>query len=125
MTAATASRRRAYQRGARSESLAAWYLRLKGYRILARRFKSPGGEIDLIAARGSIVVFVEVKARDDQARALAAVTPRQRRRIEAAAASFISRNRRYQRHRQRFDIIVMGPGKKPLHLTQAWRPGWD
>jgi len=124
MTAASASRRRAYQRGARSEILAAWYLRLKGYRILTRRYKATGGEIDLIAARGSVVAFVEVKARDDRAQALAAVTPRQRRRIESAAGTFISHNRRYHRHRLRFDIIVVGRRNWPEHLIQAWRPGW-
>ncbi len=75
MTALTASRRRTCRRGARSESLAAWFLRLKGYRILARGYKSASGEIDLIAARGSVVAFIEVKARDDRARALAAVAP--------------------------------------------------
>lgn len=125
MTTAALSRRAACRRGARSEALAAWYLRLKGYRILAHRYKCPGGEIDLIAARRGLLIFVEVKARADRVAGLTSVTPKQRRRIESAAAGFVSRHRRYSAHRQRFDIIVMAPGKLPHHVIQAWRPDWN
>ena len=69
-----ADRRLAERRGRRAETLAAWYLRLKGYRILARRYRTPVGEIDLIVRRGRLVAFVEVKRRPTEAEAAEAVT---------------------------------------------------
>ena len=82
-------RRRAWRFGRRAESLAAWWLRLKGYRILAREFRVPVGEIDLIARRGTILAFVEVKARKTAEAAPDALQPRQQRRIARAAGAFL------------------------------------
>src|SRR5690606_32778513 len=73
-----ALRRAAYHRGRRAERLATWWLRLKGYRVLARGWRSRLGEIDLIATRGNVVVFVEVKRREEEWKALQAVSLRQR-----------------------------------------------
>ncbi len=75
--------------GRRAEIISAWLLRLKGYRILAQRFKTPVGEIDLIAKRASIIAFVEVKARPSAAAAMESVSARQRRRIARAALLFL------------------------------------
>ena len=75
------TRREAYGRGQRAEALAAWWLRLKGYRILARGFRVAAGEIDLIARRGRLIALVEVKARPSLEEAGAAILPRQRERI--------------------------------------------
>ena len=82
------SRRGRERAGRLAESAAAWLLRLKGYRILARRYATPVGEIDLVARKGELVLFVEVKRRTHAATALEALLPRQQRRIARAAALF-------------------------------------
>ena len=74
-TEADPRRRKAERRGRRAELIAAWYLRLKLYRVLARRYRTPVGEIDLIVRRGRTIVFVEVKHRPSEAEALEAVPP--------------------------------------------------
>lgn len=117
-----ADRRRAYGRGLWAESAAAWLLRLKGYRILARRWRSPLGEIDLVARKGRTLVVVEVKRRDARGLALEAVTPRQRQRIERAALLFLQRNRGLAECDLRFDVVVVGALGRPQHIADAWRP---
>jgi putative endonuclease len=114
-------RRRAYGLGRRSEWMAAWWLRLKGYRILARDFRVAVGEIDLVARRGRTLVLVEVKARPDLATAQAAIGPRQRRRIARAAASFLQRHPALAGCDIRFDVVLLAPHRRPRHLPDAWR----
>ncbi len=114
-------RRRAYGRGRRAEATAAWWLRLKGYRILARGFRAPGGEIDLIARRGRVLAFVEVKARPSLGQARESLTPRQRRRIERAAAIFLQRHPALSGFDLRFDVVLLAPRHRPHHLEDAWR----
>lgn len=114
-------RRRAYGRGRGAERLAAWWLRLKGYRILARGFRVPAGEIDLVAQRGNVLALVEVKARDSLAEAGAAVTARQRARIERAAAAFLQRHPHLCGLDVRFDAVLVAPGRAPRHFADAWR----
>lgn len=101
-------------------------LRLKGYRVLARRSKRHVGEIDLIARRGSVLAFIEVKARADAVHAVEAITPNQRRRIERAAEAFMQRNPALARCDIRFDVVLVGtrPGEHlwPRHIVDAWRP---
>ena len=121
--AQTTERRRAYRWGLSAETRAAWFLRLKGYRILARRFKVARGEIDLIALKGRVLVFVEVKARSSEADAFEAVGPRTRRRIEAAASNWGARYPYYQDFTWRYDIVAMLPGRWPRHLIEAFRAG--
>lgn len=119
----TAQRRRAWSRGRRAETLAAWWLRLKGYRILARDLRTPVGEIDIIARRGGVLAIVEVKARDNLAAAADSLRPRQQGRIERAAGAFLASRPALARLQPRFDVILMAPGRLPRHLPDAWRPG--
>ena len=114
------TRRRAYGRGRRAEALAAWWLRLKGYRIVARGFRVPAGEIDLIARRGRVLAHVEVKARPSLEEAREALTPRQRRRIERAAEAFLQRRPDLAGLDQRFDVVLLAPRRRPYHLENAW-----
>lgn len=109
-------RQAAFRVGLNAETKAAWVLRLKGYRLLARRFKVPGGEIDLIAQRGSTLVFVEVKARADLAMALEAITPTQQRRIATAARAWLARHPDQAQLTQRFDAVFVMPQRWPRHL---------
>ena len=114
-------RRRAQRRGLRGETLAVWYLRLKGYRILARRLRSAVGEIDVVAARGGTVAVIEVKARPDAAAAAEAVSPRQRARIARAARLFLAARPEFAWHAVRFDLVLVSPGRWPRHVRDAWR----
>ena len=116
-------RRAAYRWGLSAETRAAWYLCLKGYRILARRFRGASGEIDLIARRGQTIAFVEVKARPGEAEALEAVDWRSRRRIEATALGWVARHPGFADFTWRYDIIIVRPGRWPRHLAGAFRAG--
>ncbi len=115
-------RRRAWRRGLWAERLAAWWLRGKGFRILARRFSCPQGEIDLVAKRFGLVIFVEVKARAGGRAAAEALGSRQRRRIEAAARTFLQRHPELAAGELRFDAVLVAPWRPPRHLKDAWRP---
>ena len=118
----TDARRRAYGAGRKAETLAAWWLRLKGYRILARGLRLPVGEIDLVARRGGCLAFVEVKRRATLAAALEAVTPHQRRRILRAAETWLAGRPDLAGLDVRFDALLLVPGRRPRHLPDAWRP---
>ena len=111
------ARRAAESRGRRAETLAAWFLRLKGYRILARRFRTPAGEIDLIARRGRTIAFVEVKRRATLAEAAEAVTARSRARIARAAGLWLARNPAAAELTLRFDAVLLAPRCWPCHLA--------
>jgi putative endonuclease len=110
----------AFQRGLSAESRAALLLIAKAYRILARRWKTPFGEIDIIARRGGGVVFVEVKARGSLDEAVEAVTDRTQRRIIAAAELWLARHPQHANGDVRFDVIVVTPGKLPRHIVNAF-----
>lgn len=103
-----------------SEWLAALYLLLHGYRILALRHKTRVGEIDIIARRGDLVVFVEVKARRDVASGVHAVSPAAHRRIRAAADLWLAGEPDRARLSQRFDIVVVAPRRWPQHFKDAF-----
>jgi len=117
----TEDRRTAVRRGRRGEGLALWWLRLKGYRIVARDLRSPLGEIDIVACRGRVLAVIEVKARDSLRGAAEAVTPRQRERIGRAARLFIGRRPVFASHRIRFDVMLVAPGRWPRHIVDAWQ----
>ena len=116
-----ARRQLAYGRGRRAERTAAWWLRLKGYRILARGFRAPVGEIDLIARRGRILALVEVKARPSPHQGREAIGPRQRRRIERAAMVLLQRRPDLAGLDLRFDVVLVAPRRWPTHIADAWR----
>jgi putative endonuclease len=98
-------------------------LRLKGYRILARRYRSAVGEIDIVARRGGVVAMVEVKARPDRAAGLEALGPMQRSRLTRAAASLLASRPLWMANATiRFDLILVRPWRWPTHLPDAWRP---
>jgi putative endonuclease len=107
--------------GRSAEATAAWLLRLKGFRILERRFATPVGEIDLVACRGDLLVFVEVKRRGELAVASEAVLPRQQQRVARAAELFLQRRPAARSMRCRFDVVAVAPWRWPVHVTDAWR----
>lgn len=112
-------RRRRYRAGLRAEAGAVFYLRLKGYRILARRWKTPVGEIDIIALRGGRIAFVEVKRRKTFEAAEASITPQLRRRVRRAADIWLSQNSAYQRHCVGFDLLFLVAGRWPRYLQDC------
>ena len=120
-SAGLSRRRAAYRRGHAGERLAILRLMLAGYRVLARRYKTKVGEIDLIARRRDIVAFVEVKHRRDLATGLEAVSPQSQIRIRRAAELYLARNPHLAEHGLRFDIIVVTPWSWPRHIADAWR----
>lgn len=107
-------------RGRKAESLAAWFLRFKGFKIIAQRYQTPFGELDLVARRGMLLIFVEVKSRHSHRAALESVTEHQQRRIASAAAAFLLRHAQYQDMDSRFDVIAFGSLLLPHHHCGAW-----
>ena len=107
--------------GRLAETVAAWHLRLRGFRILARRYATPVGEIDLIARRGDLLLFVEVKRRGRADAAVAALLPGQQARIARAAAAFLQRRPDLASCRIRFDLLGLAPWRPPVHLRDIWR----
>ena len=102
-----------YWLGHWAEWCAVLHLILRGYRILARRYRSPFGEIDIIARRGRRLAFVEVKRRPPMAEAEGSLTPMQAERIGRAAEHWIRRRRRYRDHEMGMDLILVSPGRWP------------
>ncbi|MEO6041451.1 MAG: YraN family protein [Croceibacterium sp.] len=111
----------AEQRGRRGEAFAAWWLRLHGWRIEARRVKTPRGEIDLIARRGRTIAFVEVKWRATEAELDLAIDAHRLRRVAAAAEAVAHRFAR-DGEDQRIDVLLLAPGRWPRHIVNAWQP---
>jgi putative endonuclease len=117
---ATEARKRSERHGHRAERLAAWFLRLKGYRVIARRWRTGAGEIDLVVTRGRVLAFVEVKARADLLAGLEAVTPAARGRIARAGAAWVSRYPAAGMLNLRYDIVVIRPRRWPVHVPNAF-----
>lgn len=113
------NRQVAEARGRRAETIAAWWLRLHGWRILARRVRVAGGEVDLVARRGRIVAFVEVKQRNSEDSAAMALDHYRLRRVAVAAERLAPR---YARPGDdiRIDAIFLVPGRLPKHLANVW-----
>jgi putative endonuclease len=110
----------AFNTGLSAESRAAALLMAKGYRILAKRFRTPHGEIDLVAKRRNLIAFVEVKARATLDEAAFAVTPRQQARIINAAQAWLAAHPEYAEFELRFDAILIAPRRLPRHLLAAF-----
>ncbi len=119
-------KQKAYLWGQGAEWLASLLLRIKGYRILARRFKCKSGEIDLIARKGNMICFIEVKARAGRHQALHALSRRQQQRIIRAAEWYLARNMPDGQGNSsgtdcRFDIMAVEPWHLPTHVKDAWQ----
>ena len=112
----------AEQRGRQGERLAGWWLRLKGWSIVGRRVRTPAGEIDLIARRGAMVAFVEVKSRKTGQALDEAIDERRLSRVAAAAESVAAV---YMKpgDDMRIDVILLAPGRAPRHLENVWHGG--
>ena len=113
------ARRAVYRRGLRAEHLAAIFLRFKGYGVLERRFKTPVGEIDLVARRGKTLIFVEVKERNDMRTALESISPQMKSRINRAALYYLAAHPEFQGFDMRFDVVATS-GLRIRHLDNAW-----
>lgn len=110
-----------YKKGMFAEYVAIIFLVLKGYRILKHRYKTRYGEIDVVARRGHVIAFIEVKSRKTEEGALEAVHPKTQRRIENAAKDFISRNSQLCGNSSfRFDVITVSKPFRIKHLDNAW-----
>jgi putative endonuclease len=119
-SAKNAKRMAAFRLGVSAESIAAVLLGAKGYRTIARRWKSPVGEIDLVVKRGRLIVFVEVKARKALDQAAESVLVRQRRRIVAAAEAWLAAHPEHAGYDMRFDAVLVSPGRMPQHVVAAF-----
>jgi putative endonuclease len=116
------SGREAFHRGHGAERRAAWWLRLKGYRVLAINWRSIAGEIDLIARRGATLAFIEVKQRIDPDTATLSLAPQQRARLARAAGLFMAQRPELADLTLRFDLMAFGRMGRPVHMKDAWRP---
>jgi putative endonuclease len=110
----------AFRTGLSAENRAAAYLMAKGYRILAKRYRTPYGEIDLVARQRNLLVFIEVKARANLDDAAYAVTPRQQRRIIDAAQAWLMAHPEHAEFDLRFDAVLIAPRRLPRHLLAAF-----
>lgn len=124
----TASRQQSYLFGLKAEQIAKWILRLKGYNVIAERYRNAFGEIDIVATKDDLLVCVEVKARQRFKDCLEAVTPMQQQRIGKASASLLAYPAKLgqyinpQTMSVRYDLIMVVPKRLPRHIKDAWRP---
>lgn len=118
----TASKARlaAYWSGHRGEALAALFLRLKFYQLKGRRYKTPLGEIDLIAERFGTIVFVEVKARRSARAETDALNAVNQKRIARAAQYWLAKHPQHSGKNMRFDVVFVAPWRWPRHWTNAF-----
>ncbi len=112
-------RRRRYRRGHSAEWIAAAYFAARGYRILARRFKTPHGEIDLIVRKGRRIAFIEVKRRSTRQECEASITPNLRRRVRSAADLWLARRPEYHECATSFDLVFITPWRWPQHMPNS------
>lgn len=114
-------RQRAEKRGREGEGRAALWLQAKGWRVLARRRKTPLGEIDLICRRGGIIAFIEVKWRNSAADLDHAIDEYRLQRV-AAAAEAVAHEYATEGEDIRIDVMLLAPGHLPRHIVNAWQP---
>src|SRR5476649_1975324 len=117
----TDARRKAERWGHSAEWRAVWRLRLAGYAIAARRYRTRMGKIDIVTRRGRVLVFVEVKARAQRTVAAEALGEHQLERVARAAGLFLASHPRYAEYAVRFDAVLVA-GLWPRHLPDIWRP---
>lgn len=117
------SRQRAFKRGVLAEYWCAFALLLKGYSILAMRYKTKLGEVDIIAKHRGALIFIEVKARPTLAQGLEAITPQSQQRIAAAASLYVQKNPAYAGLSMRFDVMISTKKRWPHHQVNAFDAG--
>ncbi|MCD2324625.1 YraN family protein [Sphingomonas sp. IC-56] len=117
--AAARDRKAAENRGREGERRAAWWLWLKGWRILDRRVRTPVGEVDLIVRKGNLIAFVEVKTRANAADLDFAIDERRLARV-AAAAEYLMPRYALAGEDIRVDVILIAPRTVPRHIENAW-----
>lgn len=117
----TEERRQREQRGRNAESQAAAFLEGHGYTILARRLRTPAGEVDLVAGRPPLLAFVEVKARASVGKGLYSLSERQAARIAAAAEYYLAEHPEHAQSLIRLDLVIIVPGQPPRHFPNAWQ----
>ena len=116
------NRRAAYRYGLRAEFFCRLWLRAKFYQILASRYLSPYGEMDIIAERFGSLAFIEVKARQDADAGLHAITAGKQRHLAQTAEHWLAQHPRYAAHKVRFDVMLCRPKRLPRHMVDCWRP---
>ena len=115
------TRQQAERRGRRGENFAAWWLRLRGWRIVGQRVKTPRGEIDLIMRRGRVVAFIEVKWRSTVKQLDQSIDEYRLRRV-AAAVEAVAHKFMREGDTARIDVMLLAPRHLPRHITNAWQP---
>jgi putative endonuclease len=113
------ARRASHFAGLRAEAIAALWLKLKFYRVLARRYRAQGGEVDIIAQRGRTIIFVEVKARGTMDDAMTSITPEKQRRFSRAASRWLATHPWAASYTLRGDAVFIAPRRWPRHLEAA------
>lgn len=116
----TAGRRKAFTRGVVSEYVAAAWLMARGYRIVAMRYRCKAGEIDIVARRGDLVAFIEVKARTSTEASVFAVDAHTQRRIRNASLAWLTRQPDGGRLSLSYDIVAVRPWRLPVHMRDAF-----
>lgn len=111
-------KKQAYLKGKWGEKIAAFYLRCKGYEILEKRFKTPLGEIDILARKSKTLVAIEVKTRETLEKASLALTPFQKKRIERALLFYLAG--KTSALDLRFDVVLISSWRWPSHIQGAW-----
>jgi putative endonuclease len=117
------NRQKAHQLGHRSEMIAAWFLRLKGYKIMARRFKTKVGEVDIIARKRDLIIMVEVKARPSLKEAMDAISTSAMVRIENAGDVWLCQQHDFAKLSVRYDMIAVMPYQWPIHVPRIFDGG--
>ena len=105
--------------GFQAETIAAFFLRAKFYRILDRRYRIREGEVDIVAQRGDTIAFVEVKGRPTLDEAAISITPEKRRRLSRAARHWIATHPWASNRTLRGDAIFVAPRSLPRHVIAA------
>lgn len=117
-----ARKQAAHARGVEAEQRCAELLQAKGYKIVGMRLRTKGGELDIVARDGDVLVIVEVKARRTHDAGLYAITPAKQKRLVRAATAFLAGLGGAAVPNMRFDVMAVGADGAPLHLQDAWRP---
>lgn len=112
------------QKGRLAEEEACLFLEKKGYKIFAKRYKTPCGEIDLLVTKEETLIAVEVKYRKGGVeQAAESITPRQKRRIQKALIYFLGGHPNFTTEYPfiRFDVVLLSTSTDPVHIQNAWQ----